>query len=78
MVLVRPAKVDYPNTDKYEECRFLYRMIQNQYKPITLNSPELSCKLYFNANERKIQPVNWKLSDKQFGSITEFVPNYKI
>ena len=78
MVLVRPAKVDYPNTDKYEECRFLQRMIQNQYKPITLNSPELSCKLYFNPDERVLQPINWKLSEKQFSTMAEFIPNYKI
>lgn len=45
MVCVRPLNVDYPDSNKLEEKEFLERYINAGYKVVSLDQPELMCKL---------------------------------
>ncbi len=45
IVFVRPRQVDYPNIDKYEEKEFTDRFMKSDFKVVSLERPELACKI---------------------------------
>lgn len=46
MVYARPAKIDYPPINKNEELFLLNSLIQSGRKSISMDKPELICKLH--------------------------------
>ncbi len=46
MVFVRPDKLDYPPADKGEEWGLLLKLNTAGYHPITMDKPNLACKLF--------------------------------
>jgi len=45
MVCVRPSGIDYPNVEKNEEFGFLIRMIESGMRPMSVEEPDLVCKI---------------------------------
>lgn len=78
MVFSRPAKIDYPDFAHNEEYGILYRMTQNGMRPITMEKPDLGCKLLLTNGERNRQPTNYGLSDEQFKIIVDLVEAHRI
>lgn len=73
MVFMRPAKIDYPNVQKYEEFGILDRMIRAGLKPITMDKPDLVCKLRLTNGERITKPTNSGLDEKLFSFIKDML-----
>lgn len=44
-VYIRPSQIDYPDIDKLEEKEFIERYIGGGYKVVSMNQPELLCKM---------------------------------
>lgn len=53
MVYKRPEKIDYPDSNKNEEFGLLIKMVESGYRPISLQNPQLMCKMiglsFFNS-----------------------------
>lgn len=48
MVYTRPATIDYPPVEKNEELQLLNSLIQAGRKSISMDKPDLMCKLHFS------------------------------
>jgi len=80
MIHLRQKGVDYPsNAEKNEEWIFLQALIdKTKYKPISIDIPELYCKLLLTKENRIINPINKNLSPEHFKSIQQIIGQYSI
>lgn len=76
MVFIRPKDIDYPDINKNEEYGILERMIRSNLSPITIDNPQLCCKLYVSDN-KKLKPYNNGLTKDQFRLIKKIANLYK-
>jgi len=58
MVFLRPTNIDYDNVNKQEEYSLLNKMAQNNLKIISINMPEIACKLYTTKHGKIYTPIN--------------------
>lgn len=75
MVFIRPSQIDYPPTVKYEEFGIIEKMLKAGMKTISIDQPELCCKLLFTSGNRISIPTNTDLIDKHFKLIGNIVNN---
>ena len=73
MVFSRPAKIDYPDFEHHEEYGILYKMLNNGMRPISMEKPELCCKLVLTNGERQRNPANYNLTEEQFEIVKNLV-----
>lgn len=73
MVFVRPAQIDYPNTEKQEELGLLTKMQAHQMKTISIPLPELVCKLYVGTGEKITKPKNNGLTQAHYKIVKKIV-----
>lgn len=67
MVHIRQKEVNYsPEYDKDEELAFLEALVEQGYRPVSMQMPELCCKFYFTNEARICEPVNNGLKDDHF------------
>jgi glycosyltransferase involved in cell wall biosynthesis len=78
MVFSRPAKIDYPDFEHYEEFGILHKMLQNNMRPIAMEKPELCCKLVLTNGKRQREPTNYNLTDEEFEIIKQIVDSRVI
>jgi len=45
IVFIRPRQIDYPNIDKNEEKEFAEKFMKSDFKIVSLERPELACKI---------------------------------
>ena len=73
MVWARPAKIEYPDVSNGEEFGLLQKMLHSGMKPITIDKPELCCKLILTKFERQTKPHNYGLTEEQFEIILDIL-----
>ena len=79
MIYLRQKEVNYPDIEKNEEWIFLQALInKSKYKPISIDIPELYCKLLTSKEERMINPINKNLSPEHFEIIHQITKQYSI
>lgn len=64
MIFARPAQIDYPDFDHGEEREILRKMSAAGMRSISINRPELCCRLHLCADE-VLEPIVTDLSDQQ-------------
>jgi glycosyltransferase involved in cell wall biosynthesis len=72
MVFIRPKDADYPNIDKNEEFGLLNKLNNDNYKIVSVDNPNLACKLQYSDNpilKIKSNCLNNKKSTKIIQSI---------
>lgn len=75
MVFIRPLDIDYPNINKSEEYGLLEKLSKAQAKIISIESPDLACKLYTTNHGKIYKPINNGLSKEHFAKIKTIVKN---
>jgi len=77
MVHIRQAEINYqPDRDKNEELGFLEDLTKKGYQPISIDSPELCCKLNLTSEGRITTPINSGLSKAHFKTVQEMLTNH--
>jgi glycosyltransferase involved in cell wall biosynthesis len=71
MVYIRPQNIDYPPYNKYEEFGILSKMIESGMKPISINNPDLCCKLI--TSDAHEDMINNGLNDDQLSLVKSIV-----
>jgi glycosyltransferase involved in cell wall biosynthesis len=75
MVHIRQKIADYPSyAEKNEEWGFLQGLLNNaKYKPVSIEQPELCCKLFFTSEARITEPINTDLPAEHLETIKKFL-----
>lgn len=76
MVYMRPQNIDYPPYNKYEEFGILSKMIESNMKPISIDNPDLCCKLVTSETHEDI--INNGLDVDQFDLVRSIVEERSI
>ncbi len=77
MVFVRPTGLDYPNADKQEELGLLDKFQQAELSVISMNVPELACKLRFTTTPRATKAVNQGLTQPHLRLVRKIVKGHR-
>ena len=73
MVYTRPVQIDYPDIDKCEEREIFQRMTNAGMNSVSIDKPELCCKLHLSDNGKAEKPVNCGLSKARIALIRKIV-----
>lgn len=79
IMFIRPRSVDYGNSNKAEELQFMIQMISNGSKPISIDRPELMCKLH-NTNFIAAKSFNSSrmISDEHLRILNDAIKTYSL
>ena len=73
MVFIRPKDIDYDNVESNEESSIMQKMMNQGFKPIALDAPELCCKIEIPDNYKAKKLTFEDLTKKQTALIKSIV-----